>query len=93
MPVEFIDDDDLPIARRESKIVRTEEWKSLSEKMAKPFPKGKSLRITLSPKTIGEFADKKAAVVSFGQRLRKQYRNDFAIKIVGDQILVMNKDK
>jgi len=88
MPVTFVAD--IPTSRKGGKISKTTEWSEITDALAKPLG-GKVLKLEISKETVNKYygGKIKAAIVSFGQRLRLEYgRKGFTIKIVGDHIYI-----
>ena len=90
MPVELVDESELKQIRRGGKVTRLTEWKQIEEKLEHKLPSGKALRITLSDATIKSYgtgdAAKKKALMSFRQKLNREYGKQYRIQVVGDEI-------
>jgi hypothetical protein len=93
VPIRLVKEADVKISRA-SKFSKSEEWNEAIKRLERGIPHGQALKITLSESTLKLFENDKAkALTACRQKLRNEVGDRFRIRIVGDEIAILNKKK
>lgn len=91
MPIDFLNEDELPKSQRKSKIARSKEWGEITSALAKGIPDRQVVQVTFCEATVKEFGDGKKTANAFAIKLRDVYPNYEIAVANGVTVRISNK--